>query len=401
MAVRTVLAIVLALVLIGCGGPGPDGEARTGAETATEPPPTVFTPPRGAGTPQTDPIVQQSPPAGGTAATAPASTPSEVEWEVSVVADDLNVPWSLAFARDGTAFFTERHTGAVYRLGDGEVSQIDQLEVDATGEGGLLGLTVTPDGGASGPLYAYLTTAEDNRVVRFEPGGEPEVILDGIAKSPIHNGGRIAFGPDGMLYIGTGDAGEPARAQDPSALAGKILRVTADGDVPEDNPFDGSPVWSLGHRNVQGFDWDAEGRMYATEFGPDRDDEINVIEAGGNYGWPEVTGEAGVEEYRDPVVVLQPSEASWSGAAVLVDGAIPQWEGDLFAAALRGERLWRIDLADGEVTDTEALLGGEFGRLRLVTQGPDGALWLATSNRDGRGSPAASDDRILRLGPAG
>jgi glucose/arabinose dehydrogenase len=327
--------------------------------------------------------------------------PADVEVVLSDVATDLEAPWDVAWLDDGRTLITERDTGRLLQLDDdGAVAELRTFGVDPAGEGGLLGLAVGPDGAT---VYAYLTTAEDNRVVSFaadDPDAD-EVVLDGIPSATTHNGGRIAFGPDDLLYVATGDAQDQPAAQDPDSLAGKVLRVTADGDAPDDNPFDGSPVWSLGHRNVQGLAFDPDGRLFAPEFGPDRDDEVNLIEPGENYGWPEVTGAAGVDGFVDPVLVRQPGDASWSGGAVLTDGAIPQWEGDLFVASLRGERLYRVPLEDGEVAgEPEELFVGELGRLREVTQAPDGSLWLLTNNRDGRGSPGDGDDRIVRLGPA-
>jgi glucose/arabinose dehydrogenase len=310
------------------------------------------------------------------------------------VATDLAAPWDVVFTAEG-AFVSERDTGRVLRLQEGgEPEEVHRFAVDPTSEGGLLGLA-----SHDGALYAYYTAASDNRVVRFRPGGTEEPVLTGIPKAGIHNGGRIVFGPDGMLYIGTGDAGAAGNAQDPASLAGKILRVTPDGDIPPDNPTPGSPVWSLGHRNVQGLAWSPEGELYATEFGPDRDDEINHIRPGGNYGWPEVTGVAGVAGFDDPVFVQQPPDAAWSGATFLVDGAVPQWEGDLLVASLRGQRLWRLTVTDGTVSASEQLLVGEYGRLRAAVQAPDGSIWVLTNNRDGRGQPRAGDDRIVRLGP--
>jgi glucose/arabinose dehydrogenase len=324
-----------------------------------------------------------------------------VEIEARVIATNLEAPWEVVFA-DDRVFLTERDSGDVLELADdGATEVVLSLDIDPAGEGGLLGLIADPDADELG-FYAFLTTAEDNRIVRVAPGGEPEPVLTGIPKARIHNGGRIAFGPDGMLYAATGDAGEPGLAQDPGSLAGKILRITADGSVPEDNPDPDSPVYASGIRNPQGLAWTADGTLYSSSFGPDRDDEVNRIEPGANYGWPEVTGEAGVEGFTDPVFVRQPPEASWSGIAALVDGAIPQWEGDLFVAALRGERLWRLALAeDGTVAESEELFVGELGRLRQAVQAPDGSLWILTSNLDGRGSPVDDDDRIVRVGPVG
>ncbi|MBA3474788.1 MAG: PQQ-dependent sugar dehydrogenase, partial [Rubrobacter sp.] len=247
----------------------------------------------------------------------------------------------------------------------------------------------------------YYTTDEDNRVARMREGEDPEPVLTGIPVLTYHNGGRIAFGPDGNLYVGTGDAGDTSTSQNLNSLGGKILRVTPDGDVPSDNPFSGSPVYSYGHRNVQGLAWDANGRLYASEFGQNRYDEANTIEPGGNYGWPEVEGEGGAPNYIDPISTWTTDEASPSGVEILKGGAIPQWEGDFFMAALRGQRLYRLDLDEsGAVVGQEELLRGEAGRLRHVAQAPDGSLWILTSNRDGRGNPIPDDDRILRLGPA-
>ena len=263
--------------------------------------------------------------------------------------------------------------------------------VDAGGEGGLLGLAVSPEFERDQLVYAYLTGQGDNRIVRFRlGGGQVEVLLDGIPKAGIHNGGRIAFGPDGMLYAGTGDAAERGNAQDPGSLGGKILRLRPDGGVPADNPDPGSPVWTLGHRNVQGLAWDGQGRLFATEFGQNRVDEINRIERGGNYGWPEVEGTGGGGRFRDPLVTWPTSQASPSGAAIAGD--------TLYVAALRGERLWTVPLdGDGGTGEPAAVLAGSYGRLRHAAVAADGALWVLTSNRDGRGDPAADDDRVLRF----
>jgi glucose/arabinose dehydrogenase/putative cell wall-binding protein len=339
---------------------------------------------------------------GGTAAVAErVETLGPCGREVEVIATGLTAPWDVAFTPDGRAYLTERDTGRIHvREPDGSIRLVQTIPgVNNEGEGGLLGLTASPGFAQDGLLYAYVTTATDNRVVRFRPGEPPAPVLTGIPRGSNHNGGRIAFGPDGMLYVATGDAGVQSHSQDPASLAGKILRVTPDGAVPPGNPFGASPVWAVGIRNAQGLAWDAQGRLYATEFGPNRDDEVNIITAGSNYGWPVVTGAAGDPRFVDPIVVRQPTVASWSGAAVLTGGSIPAWEGSLFVAALRGQRLWRFSLAEGVVTAAEELLVGEYGRLRAVAQAPDGALWVLTNNRDGRGSPVADDDRIIRIGP--
>lgn len=381
LRILRILPLLLALLLAplaACGtsaGRPPDGAQRT--LEARE------TPPEGTGT------------------TTARRAATEVE--VGALASGLEAPWDVAFLPGGDALVTERDSGRLLRVSrKGEVEEVQTLPEEGTGEGGLLGVAVSPDYGEDGYVYAYYSTAEDNRVVRFRLGEEPEPVLTGIPVGSIHNGGRIAFGPDGMLYVGTGETGDTSLAQDRGSLGGKILRITPDGGIPGDNPFPDSPVYSYGHRNVQGLAWDARGRLYATEFGQNRWDEVNLIEPGANYGWPEVEGEGGEPEFADPVAVFSTEEASPSGAEIPLDGAIPAWEGDFFMAALRGERLWRLELAgDGSVTGRESLLRGEFGRLRHVAQAPDGSLWVLTSNRDGRGDPAPEDDRILRLAPAG
>lgn len=376
--------LVTAVVLTGCGdaddptSTGPDSTTTTaGSAAATTVAPTAET------------SADAAPP-------PPAPQPT-----VSVVAQGLEAPWGLAFLPDGDALVSERDSGRLLRVTPtGEVSEVQTLPADGQDEGGLLGIAVSPTFAADGLVFAHYTTAEDNRVVRFTLGGEPEPILTGLPSASIHNGGRLAFGPDGFLYVGTGDAGEPGAAQDPDSLGGKILRITTAGDPAPGNPS-GTAVYSLGHRNVQGLAFAADGSLLAGEFGQNTFDELNRVEPGANHGWPEVEGDSGgAAGFTDPIVTWTPEEASPSGVAVLVGGAIPAWEGDVFLAALRGERLWRVDLDDtGAVVGREALLAGEYGRLRTVAQAPDGSLWVMTSNRDGRGDPADADDRILRIGP--
>jgi glucose/arabinose dehydrogenase len=360
------------------------------------------------GTPRQAPPAATGDPSPGPEGPAEPATPDEDQDDAAEAAEPvltdvvtgLDAPWDLVWAGDDRLLVSERDRGRLLEIGeDGAVQERRTFEVDPAGEGGLLGLAVHPDDETL--VYAYLTGATDNRVVRFELDGddEPEPVLTGIPKASIHNGGRIAFGPDGLLYVGTGDAAEPARSSDPDDLAGKVLRVTPDGEVPADNPEPGSPVYALGLRNVQGLAWDLDGQLWVSELGPDVDDEVNRIVPGGHYGWPEVTGAPGDDRFEDAAFVAQPPEASWSGAAIAEDPAVPGWEGDLFVAALRGERLWRLSLADGEVVADEELLVGELGRLRTVRVGPDGALYLLTTNRDGRGAPRDGDDRLVRFGP--
>jgi glucose/arabinose dehydrogenase len=325
--------------------------------------------------------------------------------EVSTLATGLEVPWSFAFLPGGDALVTERDSGKLLRVSpSGDVREIQTLPEGGSGEGGLLGVAVSPDYEVDRYIYAYYTTETDNRVVRFRMRERPGPILTGIPVNTYHDGGRIKFGPDGMLYVSTGDAGDVENSQNRDTLGGKILRIEPDGSIPPDNPFANNPVYSYGHRNVEGLAWDAQGRLYASEFGQNTWDEVNRIEAGENYGWPAVEGRGGEDSgYVDPIAIWPTSEASPSGAEIMVDGAIPQWEGDLFVAALRGERLWHLELNDrGEVVDREKLLDGEIGRVRDVTQAPDGSLWVSTSNHDSYGNPVSEqDDRILRLAPAG
>lgn len=307
------------------------------------------------------------------------------------------MPWGIAFLPDGNALITERRSARLLRVGaDGTVTPVGVVAgVAASGEGGLLGVAVSPDFAGDRAVFVAYTSATDNRVVRLQVGADgtvdgsaQRVVVSGIAKAGIHNGSGLAFGPDGFLYIGTGDAGRRDPAQDPADLGGKILRVTPDGAPAPGNPT-GSAVYSLGHRNVQGLAFAPDGRLYAAEFGQNRFDEINLITAGGNYGWPEAEGVASRPGFTDPLVTWATDDASPSGLAAA--------GGSLWAAALRGERLWRVPVAGpGALGAPEALLSGEYGRLRAVAPTPDGsALWVTTSNRDGRGTPGPDDDRIL------
>jgi len=336
---------------------------------------------------------------GSAALTQGGSTP--VSADVSgVIAENLNAPWSIAFLPDGSALVTERDEATIVRLvAENDSWRAEALRnidgVDNRGEGGLMGLAVRATDSGQTQVFAYWSTSVDNRVGVMVWDGqslsEPEVILAGIPHAGIHNGGRIALGPDDALYVATGDAADTSLAQDPNSLAGKILRISPDGDIPADNPRPDSPVYSLGHRNVQGLGFDDEGRLWASEFGASDVDEFNLIEPGGNYGWPIYEGAAGDPDYIDPTVQWEPTAiASPSGLAIA--------EGWGWVAGLRGQTLWQVPLdPEIRVSSGVAWFEGEFGRLRDAVVAPDGSIWMVTNNTDGRGRPGPQDDRILRV----
>jgi glucose/arabinose dehydrogenase len=311
--------------------------------------------------------------------------------QVSVLATGLEVPWGIAFLPDGDALVTERDSARILRVpaGGGTPTEVQRLsEVDGDGEGGLLGIAVPPTYPQDQLVYVYYGTAEDNRIARMRLGQPPQPIVTGIPRAGIHNGGRLLFGPDGFLYAGTGDASEGGNAQDRTSLGGKILRMTPDGQPAPGNPF-GTLVWTYGHRNVQGLVFDRSGRLWASEFGQNRFDEINLIQPGRDYGWPIVEGASDDPRFAAPLVTWRTSDSSPSG--VTIAGST------LYVAALRGERLWQVPLEGDRTGPPRATLEGEYGRLRAVALAPDGSLWILTSNRDGRGDPTGDDDRILRL----
>jgi glucose/arabinose dehydrogenase len=335
---------------------------------------------------------------------SPAPTAQGGLWaptgSVTTLAKDLDAPWSVVPLEGGGALIGQRDDAHVRELtADGSLRDVGTIsDVDAAGEGGLLGLALWTDPADTQVwLYAYATSPSDNRVVRAKLAGAPgsytigpaEAVLDGIRKASNHNGGRIAFGPDGFLYVTTGDANHRPDAQDKASLNGKILRITPIGEPAPGNPF-GNPVYSLGHRNVQGIAWTSDGTMWASEFGQDTWDELNVISPGANYGWPTVEGRSDDDRFTDPVAQWRTDDASPSGMAAVGD--------TLFIAALKGTRLWVADTRGTElVGEPRAVLEGEQGRLRDAVAAPDGSLWVLTNNTDGRGDPRAGDDLLLDL----
>ncbi|MGW7364615.1 PQQ-dependent sugar dehydrogenase [Streptomyces sp. NPDC054841] len=383
--VTAVLAAAALLFAAGCSSG--DGQERAGGRQGA---------PSGQVTP--------SAPGGGT---SPAAPPAKGSVKVTAtLTQDLKSPWGLAALPDGDLLVSSRDEGTITRIAadSGKKTEIGAVPgVAPAGEGGLMGLAVSPSFASDHLVYAYFTTESDNRIARMlydekKPAGQqlgaPDTVLRGIPKGRIHNGGRIAFGPDKMLYAGTGETGDTGLAQDKESLGGKILRMTPDGEPVHGNPSADSVVYSYGHRNVQGLAWDSEKRLWAAEFGQQTWDELNLIEPGKNYGWPEVEGKGGRPGFVDPVAQWRTDEASPSGIAYA--------KGSIWMAGLRGQRLWRIPLAGAEPSaDPQSFLEGQYGRLRTVLPvggaGGGSAVWLVTSETDTRGTPEPGDDRILRL----
>ncbi|MDY7104748.1 MAG: PQQ-dependent sugar dehydrogenase [Actinomycetota bacterium] len=392
-ATRLAAIAAVAALAVACGGddgttsaPTTAADADGGSSSSTAPPDSSVSSSTTPSSDTTAPGDPTSTTASGQGAVVPTGTPSDV-------VTGLDAPWSVAVAGDAVLISERDSADVLELLDDGTTRPVGTVDgVSARGEGGLLGLAVGDDGG----LFVYSTAGDGNRIERYELTGEAgglglgesTTIIDGLPANVFHNGGRIALGPDGMLYASVGDAGTADAAQDLDSLAGKILRMTPDGEVPDDNPFAGSFVYSYGHRNVQGLDWGSDGTMYASEFGDNTWDELNVIEAGRNYGWPIVEG-IGEEsdELVNPVQQWTTSEASPSGLAVVGE--------TIFIANLRGEVLRSIPTADP--SSAEEHFAGEYGRLRTVLGGPDGTLWFVTNNTDGRGQPSEGDDRILSV----
>lgn len=390
-----VAAALVALALAACSGSSAETTDPTSAPSASATSPTPTTPPR------TD--------AAALALHGMPGAPTDV-------VTGLRVPWDLVPLPDGTVLVTERDSGRVLRVGaDGSQRRVTVPGagqgvpgVVARGEGGLLGMALSPTFASDGVVYAFTTTATDDRVVRMvltgggagaADGGsfsDPQPVLTGIPSGPSAHGGHIAFGPDGMLYVGTGDAGNPQAAQDPASLSGKVLRLTPDGQPAPGNPAAGSPVYASGFHDVAGFAWGSGGRMFAADTGSDQQDELDVVQAGGNYGWPLLQGgiaAQGVDrrKYTAPLFTWYFKDANPGGVLVTADA--------VYVAGMRGGRLWRMGLFGESIGKPQALYEGVLGRLRTVAPGPDGTLWMLTDNT----SPVSlsrerpGDDRVVRL----
>nr|WP_202495437.1 PQQ-dependent sugar dehydrogenase [Streptomyces sp. SID4982] len=372
--VPAVLAATALLLVAGCSSGGGDGRGSPSEGTVT-------------GTPSAS---ETGPPAKGSVKV------------LRTVAEGLKSPWGLAPLPDGNLLVSSRDDATLTRIdaktgGKTVAGRISGVE--PAGEGGLLGIALSPGFASDHMVYAYFTSASDNRVVRVrydekraagDQLGAPDTVFKGIPKGHIHNGGRIAFGPDGMLYVGTGESGSSGLAPDKKSLGGKILRITPEGEPAPGNPLGRSPVYSYGHRNVQGLAWDAQQRLFASEFGQDTWDELNAIKPGGDYGWPGTEGRGTDGRFQNPLAQWHTDDASPSGIAY-VDGVI-------WMAGLRGERLWRVPLrSTSAAAPPQAFLDGEYGRLRTVAPAGKNRLWLLTSNTDGRGDPKKGDDRLLEV----
>jgi glucose/arabinose dehydrogenase len=316
-----------------------------------------------------------------------------------VLARGLEVPWGIAFLPGGGALVSERNTGRVVRVATaggyrtvGDVPGVVNTRDSYGGEGGLLSLALHPRFRRNRWVYAFMSTASDNRVVRmrFTDGRlrRPEVVLAGIPMAAHHNGGGLAFGPGGLLFVSTGDALHADAAQNRRSKAGKVLRMTPDGKVPRGNPF-GNYTWSYGHRNPEQITFDPNGNLWSSEFGEHDKDELNRIVKGGNYGWPRVEGKDGRGGYRDPLAQWDTEQCSPSGVAVLGGRA---WLG-----ALVGQCVYSVRLSGPHKGRKQRYFTGDHGRIRSVAAGPGGTLWITTSNRDGRTTPRRGDDKVLRV----
>lgn len=340
--------------------------------------------------------------------TQTATTDSDVSAEIprsTVIAQNLDTPWSLAFLPDGSILVTERPGRVRIIESKGGLDPEPVAIIDGAreiGEGGLLGITLHPNFANNHYVFLYYTYTSNgdntlNRVVRMtyenRKLGNESTILDSIPGARNHNGGRLKFGPDGYLYITTGDAQEPSRAQDKNSLGGKILRITDEGKPAPGNPFN-NLVYSYGHRNPQGLAWDAGGKLYSTEHGRSGAlsglDELNIIEPGKNYGWPDIQGTGKREGMVTPLLD--------SGSATWAPGSLASLDGVLYFGGLRGSTLYKVTMIPGS-PKLDEYLKNDYGRIRDVVVGPDGMLYITTSNQDGRGVPKLEDDQVIRINP--
>ncbi len=379
--------------LAGCGSGSSEG-----GSTASAPAPAASTTPSPSGSPSVSGSPDPGPSPSATPSAGPSRTPSgPPDPDVAgTIADDLDVPWGMAFFADGDALVSERDTARLLRVTPkGKVTRLGEVSgvqpATGIGEGGLLGIALAP--GDEDTVFAYLTSRSDNRVVRLSIAGgkvgKPKALLTGIPTSVHHHGGRLLFAPDGTLFVSTGDAEDSGLAQQKGSLAGKILRVRTDGRAASGNPYD-NRTWSYGHRNVEGLAFDAGGRLWATEFGDKRADELNRIVKGRNYGWPRVEGRSSDDDYTDPAATWSPtSSCSPAGLAITRSTA--------FTGALQGQCLFSVALDGTDAAKPKAHFAGDHGRLRNVAVARDGSLWVTTSNTDGRRTPGKDDDKILRV----
>lgn len=325
------------------------------------------------------------------------------EVKVETVADNLKIPWELVFAPDGRIFFTERD-GNLWVIENESMELVATFPASHTSEGGLLGLALDPEFEKNNFLYLYQTYFDfelhHNKVVRYTVSNnqltDEQILIDKIPGAVWHDGGRIKFGPDEKIYITTGDSTNANLSQKIDSLAGKILRINADGTIPSDNPFESSPVFSYGHRNPQGIDWNENGILVSSEHGPSGEkgyahDEINVIEPGKNYGWPVIVGDSNNLKYTNPI--LHSGDVTWAPSGLLYydSDKIPEWKGMFLVAALRGQHVMvmDLDLENNRVNSVEKIFQDEYGRLRDLVQSPDGDVFVLTSNGD--------NDKILRV----
>lgn len=325
--------------------------------------------------------------------------------DVEVLAEDLVIPWEVVFLPNTTeVLITERPGNLLHiDLDSGERSVVASFDdVEHTGEAGLLGMALHPNFNNNGWIYLYMTSSNDsqegliNRVDRFTWNdgniSDRQNIISNIPGSRFHDGGRISFGPDGHLYITTGDASDVSLPQDTSSLAGKILRINDDGSIPEDNPF-GNEVYSFGHRNPQGITWDNNGRLWSTEHGPTARDELNLIEKGGNYGWPDSVGDVVQEDTVGPVIHSGLNN-TWAPSG------ITYYNNRLFFVGLRGSAVYEVVFTSDDDIDLNEYFKDEFSRIRTIVLGPDDMFYIVTNNRDGRGSVREGDDKLIRLNPS-